>query len=377
MSGSTIRRTPQAKDSRPQPTLRFGERFGGCLINGFAGTGATSYVYKARRLDSFEPVAIKVLHPQLLSDDLKRERFLREAHVMMRLNHPNIVRFHEIVQDEQGMAFIMEYIEGMTLAQWRERHEHELTEEVLACVFVDILRGLGHAHRHGIVHRDLKPGNVLITYQDDRYVAKIIDFGVAKLVQEPMRPEERDRIVGTAAYISPEEVLDPETVCVSSDLYSLGVMLYEASCGRRPFEGRPVRELLDAHVHERPPRPSAYNPQLSPAFESVILRTLGKEPGSRFDSAPEMIRALELALQGALSMSAEQWASVQEDELTTEWHRAVSRAASPPRVRGLPAFLRRCMEVAFVVFASTGVTGRAHDPHHLSRAQPSGQLPLP
>lgn len=372
---STIRRQPTAQTSKPQPTLRFGERFGGCLVNGFAGTGATSYVYKARRVDSFEPVALKVLHPHLLEDEIKRTRFMREAQVMMRLNHPNIVRFHEIVEDEQGMAFIMEYIEGLTLDQWRARYEHELTEEVLASVFVDILRGLSHAHRHGIVHRDLKPGNILITFAQGRFVAKIIDFGVAKLVDEPMRAEECERIVGTAAYISPEEVIDPQTVCASSDLYSLGVMLYEAACGRRPFEGMALRELLSAHVNEAPVRPRDHNPGLSPSFESLILKTLVKSPDARFESAPEMIRAMELALQGAFSLSPEQWATMDDEvEVTTEWHRAIERA-SARRQRAIPAFLRRCFDVAFVLFTSTGTTGRMHDPHHFSRPQ-GANLPL-
>lgn len=373
---STIRRQPtkKAQSDLPQPTLCFGERFGGCVVNGFAGTGATSYVYKAREEGSFESVALKVLHPQLLKDEVKRARFLREAQVMMRLSHPNIVRFHRIIEDQESLAFVMEYIEGMTLAQWRERYEHELTEEVLACVFVDILRGLSHAHQHGIVHRDLKPGNVLITFDQGRFVAKIIDFGVAKLMDEPMAKEECERIVGTAAYISPEEVIDPRTVGASSDIYSLGVMLYEAACGRRPFEDMPVRELLSAHVNERPSRPRDHNPGLSPAFESLILKTLVKSPTARFESAPQMIRAFELALQGAFALSVEEWEGVQDDQVTTEWHRAVSRVAAK-RQRTVPAFLKRCLEVAFVLFASTGATTRQDDPHYTSRAH-GAQLPL-
>ena len=373
MTTGTIHRRPRArKNQRPEPTLQYGDQLEDrYVINGFAGTGATSYVYRARRLDSFEPVAIKVLHPHLLRDRIKRRRFLREARVMMGMSHPNVVRFHEIIEREDMLAFVMEYVDGQILSEWQAHQADELDEIDLACVFVDILRGLSHAHYNGVVHRDLKPANVLIAFEDGRYVAKIIDFGVARLVDVPVQEDEEQKIVGTAAYISPEEVCHPDRVCPASDIYSIGVMLYEAACGRRPFQGLPVGELMEAHVLEAPPRPREFNPRLTPAFESVILRTLSKNPGERFDSAPEMIRALELALQGAMAMSEDDWQAVAADEeaMTTEWHRAIERTArrQPHPVVG---FVRRCLESAFLLCTSTGATGASHDPHHLSRHVP-------
>ncbi len=369
----SIRRNPQARRG-PQPTLKYGDVFGNYVINGFAGTGATSYVYRARRADSFEPVAIKVMHPHLLGDAVKRRRFIREAEVMMRLRHPNVVRFEEILEIDGHLAFVMEYVEGETLTQWRDAHAGEIDEQTLACVFVDLLRGLSLAHRAGIVHRDLKPANVLISWQDGRYVAKIIDFGVARLVDEALAEDEKSSIVGTAAYISPEEVVDPEAVCPASDLYSLGVMMYEAACGQRPFTGRPVGELLTAHVSEAPQRPRALNPGISPGFESVILRTLEKDPEGRFASAPEMIRALEIALSSAMEMTSEEWErAALSDQVTTEWHRAVEREHER-RTNPLVSFMRRCFAGAMLVF-STGTTGRHDDPHHLARGH-DHHLPL-
>ena len=371
---ASIRRKPTLKPDAPQPTLGYGDRFGGCIVNGWAGTGATSFVYKARAEESFEPVAIKVMHPHLLADEVKRERFLREAHIMLKFAHPNIVRFERIIDDEDTLAFVMEYIDGMTLSQWCTRYAYDLDESVLACVFVDILRGLSHAHRHGIIHRDLKPGNILITHQDGRYVAKIIDFGVARVVDRPLPQQERNRIVGTAAYISPEEVLNPETICPASDLYSIGVMLYEAACGQRPFSGMPVRDLLNAHVCERPERPSEVNPTMSPAFESVILRTLQKQPEGRFASAPEMINALELAIEGVLAISEEVWADEDDTTLTTDWHRsAVAKVAARPN----PVLdaLRRCFGLAMSMVVATGARRDGQDPHHLSRHHDAGQMP--
>src|SRR5690625_3533574 len=190
---SQIRRRP----AEPQPTLQYGDEFGPYIITGFAGSGATSYVYRARRRDRFESVAIKVLHPHLVADPTKRLTFYREARVMMRMQHPNVVRFEEIIEAGNTLAFVMEYIDGLTLTQWRQSQPEGIDEMTLACVFVDILRCVTAAHRECVVHRDLKPANILITEESGRAVAKIIDFGVARFVDQPLMEQEKSKIVGT------------------------------------------------------------------------------------------------------------------------------------------------------------------------------------
>lgn len=392
MSADSVRREPGTSEPTPIATLRYGDKLGPYVITGFAGKGATSYVYKARRVDGFQAVAIKVLHPHLVQDPINRLKFYREARVMMRMNHPNVVRFHEILEDGNGLAFVMEYVDGFTLEEWRQHHEGEVDELTLACVFVDILRGLANAHRHGVVHRDLKPANILITLVDERYMAKVIDFGVARFVDEPLTAQERTKIVGTAAYISPEEVRDPELVCAASDLYSIGVMLYEAACGQRPFDNMAVGDLLHAHAAADPERVGQVNPALSRGMESVIMRTLSKNPDSRFASAPEMINALELALQGIFDEQHESATGPADGEALVELEAGKitggSVFAESVSVIGVeetrselmgekPAdrrkktsgggFLRRCIERAFDLLASSGATGRSSDPHHLSR----------
>ena len=378
MSKSSIARRPRT--TRPEPTLRYGDKLGRYLVNGFAGVGATSYVYRARILESFEPVAIKVLHPHLLKDDVKRTRFQREAEMMMRFDHPNVVRFHEIVElPDGGLAFVMEYIEGDTLEDWLASDAGKNCDEVtLAGLFVDVLRGLNNAHALGVIHRDLKPANILITEQDGRHVAKIIDFGVARYADQPTPPEDRTKIVGTAAYISPEEVRDPDTVCESSDLYSIGVMMFEAACGQRPFEGKPIRELMDAHAYEEPPRPSAMNPKINPGLEEVIMRTLAKTPSERFDSAPQMIGALEMAIRQAMQMAAQMERDANTP--TTEWTRmsplqleqSVEQAKEAARFL---AFFRQAMMMAFAILMTNGMSGSERDPHHLNRFS-DVQVPL-
>lgn len=383
MHQTTARRAPRA---RVRSTVALGDVVGEYLINGFAGQGATSYVYRARHLSSFEPVAIKILHPHLASDPAKLRRFVREARMMMRLEHPNIVRFRDIFEDGEQLALVMEYVEGQTLTQWCASQGARLDEAALASVFVDILRGLAHAHRHGIVHRDLKPANVLITQADGRYVAKIIDFGVARFLHEAPADEDLNKIVGTAAYMPPEEVVDPERVGPASDLYSLGVMLYEAACGRRPFDDvegsaqdhETLEALLDAHVNQAPVAPSAVNPAVSPALESVILRALEKTPEQRFGSAPQLIVALEQALAGVMTLptlpEAEWDALVRAEHLTTEWHRDAEQRARQARRGGargeLWRWMRRSARALFQAITHTGCTGRPDDPHYLSRPSP-------
>ncbi len=366
---SQIRRAPKMGGA-PEPTLKYGDQFGPYIITGFAGSGATSYVYRARRKDRFEPVAIKVLHPHLVADPSRRLTFYREARIMMRIQHPNVVRFEEIIEDGDTLAFVMEYVDGMTLSQWRTSQTEGIDEMTLACVFVDVLRGVTAAHREGVVHRDLKPANILITEEGGRAVAKMIDFGVARFVGEPLTERERKKITGTAAYISPEEVGDPEQVGRSSDLYSIGVMLYEAACGRRPFEDVDVRSLLEAHVKEDPDRPRQLNPELSSGMEQVILRTLQKNPSHRFGSAPEMIGALEKAL---FEPMANDEIEPELLEATLEWSRAVERVEETRRKASLGRFFRRCLDAAFLLVASPGVNEKS-DVHYLNRA---GDASLP
>ncbi len=376
---SHIRRKPAGTNEQPPATLSYGDEFGPYIITGFAGCGATSYVYRARRRDRFEPVAIKVLHPHLVADPTRRLTFYREARIMMRMDHPNVVRFEEIIEDGDTLAFVMEYIEGFTLKEWLCERAHQLDEVSLACVFVDLLRGVAAAHGEGIIHRDMKPGNVLITEERGRSVAKIIDFGVARFVDEEPTEREKSKIIGTAAYVSPEEVGAPERVCQASDIYSIGVMLYEAACGRRPFDGLEVRDLLKAHVRRAPRRPRQFNPELSASLEEVILQSLSKHPDKRFSSAPELIGALESALyrreeeSRGVEMSddvVESWETLE----TTHWQRPKREKPEEHSKGSVGRFFKRCLQAAFVLVTTTGA--ESDDERHFLNRSPDTNLPF-
>ena len=360
---SAIHRKPAGNANKTRP-LRYGEIFGDYMVTGFAGKGATSLVYQARPIDSFNQVAIKVLHPHLLADPTKRRKFYREARIMMRMRHRNVVRFREIIEGDGVLAYVMEYIDGVTLEEWMKTDAQHVEESVLARLFVDILRGLSHAHKHGVVHRDLKPANILIAEENGRYQAKIIDFGLARFLDQPLTKDEKSKIAGTAAYISPEEVRDPDTVCESSDIYSIGVMLYEAATGARPFDDDNPRDMLDAHVERNPQRPRDKNPGLTPQFEDVIMRTLDKHPERRYDSAPEMIRALEVALQEA--MQEQMRVQALETAATTEWSRPEDGEGGAQRAM-MFVYVMTALRAMFTVFASTGAEDSNSRAHYLNR----------
>jgi serine/threonine-protein kinase len=361
---SAIHRKPAGSPKNKPKTLRYGEIFDEYLITGFAGKGATSFVYQARPIDSFSQVAIKVMHPHLVADPTKRRKFYREARIMMRMKHRNIVRFREIIDRDGVLAYVMEFIDGVTLEEWMKTEARHVEESILARLFVDILRGLSHAHKHGVVHRDLKPANILIAEQDGRYQAKIIDFGLARFLDQPLTKDEKSKIAGTAAYISPEEVKDPDTVCESSDIYSIGVMMYEAATGARPFDDENPRDMLDAHVERNPERPRDKNPGLTPQFEDVIMRTLDKQPDRRYDSAPEMIRALEVALQEA--MQEQMRVHAMENAQTTEWSRP-AEGREDARSAMMFVYFMTALRAMFTVFASTGAENTKSDAHFLNR----------
>jgi serine/threonine-protein kinase len=294
------------------------------------------------------------------------------------MDHPNVVGFREILDEDDYVAFAMDYIDGVTLSDWLRQRPGGVDEPTLAALFVDVLRGVAHAHEQDVIHRDIKPSNILIERSGGRLRARLIDFGVARRSDRPLRRDELDKIEGTAAYISPEEIRDPETVERSSDLYSLGVVMYEAACGERPFEAERAERLFAAHT-SRPPRPlREHRPELSSAFESIVLKALAKRPVSRFGSADEMIEGLEQAVRGLVGGDSEPFA-VEEVVETREWTREESFEPdddewTADEAERVPVLL--WLEMALTFLMSTGHTGGEGDPHHLNRDH-SPELELP
>jgi serine/threonine-protein kinase len=283
------------------------------------GSGAAGVVYRAWQTGMERPVAVKLLHPQLVDDQEKRERFLREARAAARLAHPNIVCVHLVAETPERVPYIvMEYLGGENLADLLER-EGRLEPARAIAIARQIASALAEAHAGGVIHRDLKPENIAVvrgrgagepvTPQGSRSTAalraatelpvKILDFGIAKLTDGALVSESQRRlthegaIFGTPHYIAPEQA-QGAALDGRADLYGLGCLLYRMLSGRLPFDGHPVAVML-GHIGAVPPPLDALRPELPPDLVAITMRCLAKRPDDRFDSAEDLLAALERA----------------------------------------------------------------------------------
>ena len=257
------------------------------------GSGGMADVVCAEDLQLGRKVAIKLLHRRFAQDEEFVERFRREASSAAGLQHPHVVAVYDRGAWDDTYYIAMEYLEGRTLKKLVQE-EAPLAAARAIDLTIQILRAARFAHKRGIIHRDLKPHNVII---DGEGRAKVTDFGIAKAGASDMT--QTGSIMGTAQYLSPEQA-QGYSVSAPSDLYSVGIILYEMLTGRVPFEGESAVTIALKQVSEPPVPPSQHNPQVPPALEAVVLRALEKDPARRFADADEFIAALEHAGQGIL-----------------------------------------------------------------------------
>jgi eukaryotic-like serine/threonine-protein kinase len=245
--------------------------------------GGMAQVYRAMDRQLERPVALKVLFPELSVDRTFVERFRREAQAAANLSHPNIVPVFDWGEDDGSYFIVMEYVEGRPLsAVLRDPEPIPLRE--IATIGAGVAAALAFAHRHGVVHRDVKPGNVLITPDGD---VKVTDFGIARAMNTEESLTQTGAVMGTAAYFSPEQA-EGKGVDSRSDIYSLGVVLYEMAVGRPPFTGDSPVAVASKHVRDMPVLPRVANPTVPPALEAVIMKAMAKNPDDRYGSAEEL-----------------------------------------------------------------------------------------
>jgi len=247
------------------------------------GTGATSRVDKARDTLIGRTVALKTLLRGFGSRDLQQQ-FLREAQIIGGLSHPNIVALFDVGTNQDGAPyFVMEYVEGKTLEALFDAGPLPLSQA--AAWAGDLATALGQAHRANVIHGDVKPANILVTSENQ---VKLGDFGVARFSTQASGS---GNLMGTPAYLSPEQIRGSSQDS-RSDLFSLGIVLYQMSTGFRPFDGDSVEAVCAQIVSSTPPPPSSYNPTFPPAFDEVVMRCLSKNPEERFPSAEAMAAAV-------------------------------------------------------------------------------------
>jgi ligand-binding sensor domain-containing protein len=268
-----------------------GKRIGAYQIVEQIGQGGMATVFKAYQPSMDRYVAIKILPSHFTEDESFVGRFTQEARTLARLEHPHILPVHDYGEEEGITYLVMRYVQAGTLKDLIAR-EGPMELEEAARVLGQVGRALDYGHSQGVVHRDIKPSNVLI---DQRGNTFLTDFGIAKLVAETAQFTASGAIIGTPAYMSPEQGMG-KPVDYRCDIYSLGVVLYELVTGRVPFEAETPLAVLLKHVNDPLPLPRQIKPDLPAAVERVILKAMAKAPEDRFQSAQEMIDALAAAV---------------------------------------------------------------------------------
>jgi serine/threonine protein kinase len=272
--------------------LQPGQMLGAYRIINQIGQGGMATVYKAYQPSMNRNVAIKVLPSELAESKEFTKRFQQEAHIIARLEHAHILPVFDYGESEGISYFVMRYLEAGTLKTRMEAGPLSLSETDR--IFTQLADALSYAHSQGVIHRDLKPANALVDSQGNLFLT---DFGIAKLLESSSpRLTQTDAIMGTPAYISPEQA-QAQTVDRRSDIYSLGIILYEMVTGRVPFLADTPLAVILKHVSDSLPLPSSIKPDVPEAIEQVILKALSKNPAERFASAAEFLSAWKRALE--------------------------------------------------------------------------------
>lgn len=256
------------------------------------GAGGMAIVYKARCHLLNRYVAVKILRPELVEDENFVKRFKRESQAAASLSHPNIVNVYDVGQEDGIYYIVMEYVCGKTLKDYvREKGKLDSREAIK--IALQIAAALEHAHKNGIVHRDIKPQNILI---GDDYTVKVADFGIARAVTSTTITLAGSNVVGSVHYFSPEQARGGYTDA-KSDIYSLGIVLYEMVTGTLPFEGDTAVSVAIKHIQEKVKPPGEINPGIYKSLQDIIQKAIEKQPERRYQSAGQMIEDLKRALE--------------------------------------------------------------------------------
>lgn len=345
-------------------------------IEGTVGVGGMAIVFEATDLLTNRRVAVKMLKDSVSGNTQAIKRFIIESKAVSMLNHENIVKIYDISVRGEHKYIVMEFLEGITLREYMKnkgplswRETVEFTEQILAA--------LDHAHMKGVVHRDIKPQNIMLL---EGGFVKVTDFGIAKIPKAETLTM-ADKAIGTVFYISPEQA-QGRKIDARSDIYSLGVMMYEMVTGKMPFIADTPVAVIYKHISTPPTPPSQLNPKIPIGFEQIILCAMEKNPENRYQSAAQMLRHLHRLKQDPSVVFVQRkapqktpTAEVTIDRTTRHAERVDSRERRQPRPEpqhasrgrasvsenrqednaGVPLWLAACIFVAFLALAVVGI----------------------
>jgi len=299
--------------------IKIGEKKGDFLIKAEIGKGGMGTIYYATDTMLNRDIALKVIHPELANNNQLMERFKIEAMTQARMNHPNIVTIFSFSKIDDDNIIAMEYVEGKNLKDLLLEKRILSVEEALS-ILKQILKGLEYSHSRNVIHRDIKPANILIT-EDGKI--KLSDFGIAKVFGKQGLTK-TGMLLGTPWYTPPEQILG-ENIDFRSDLYSVGITFFEMVTGTVPFDSETNSDfqIQKAHLETPPPRPSIYNPEIGSRIEKFILKALQKKPEKRFQSATEMLKAVE-----SLEKKVNETTQVRRGKTTLLEHRQIKTLSS-------------------------------------------------
>ncbi len=299
--------------------FEIGAQVGAYQITEKIGSGGMATVFKARQPRLDRDVAIKVMHQNISQDTNFLARFEREARIVASLDHPNIVPIYDYDEHQGQPYLVMKYVKGYTLKDILRAEPIETTD--ILRVLTAVGSALEFAHKRGVLHRDIKPSNIIIDERGDAY---LMDFGLARIAQSGESTMSADVMLGTPHYISPEQAQGNKDLDARTDVYSLGIVLYEMLTGRVPFVGDTSYAIIHAQITETPPPPRTINPTITPAVEAVVLKALSKSRDDRYSSPTELVNAFRDAL--AMGDALPQFKNTNDH----------SQRATPPNVKARP-----------------------------------------
>ncbi len=275
------------------------------------GAGGMAAVYKARDRALGRLVAVKMLHESFTSDEGFLRRFQQEAYAAANLTHPNIVTVHDIGQDGYNHYIVMEFVDGLTMKQIIRSYTDNSDQMPLSRALdlaIGVCNGIGYAHRAGLVHCDVKPHNILVT-PDERI--KVADFGIARAITEATQQEIVSQVWGTPQYFAPEQA-SGQPMTPATDVYAIGIVMFEMLTGRLPFIAESHTAIALKHLHEPPPKVTAFNTAVPDQISQIIDKILAKEPTGRYRTAGQLGRILSTYRQRSLVDTGPQTPAVQE-----------------------------------------------------------------